>query len=440
MTVGNSTEGSSGPTRIVALSSAPYPWRVPNLHAFHVVGISHQQTPLAIREAFAPSPIQIAELLEGQRDLGHGAVLLATCNRVELYWSGHGNAEPAFRALAAVPSRAGDVVLIRHSGVDAARHLVRVASGLESQIVGEREILGQVRRAYEIARSLSTTDRVLDHVFAAALAAGRRVRVETGLGSHPVSVSAAAVDVIRSASGGSLAGLRVLVLGAGEMAEGVLQALGRSDASRVTLINRDTARALRLAACAGVIAGTVTVRDWAALGAALGEADVMFVATGAAEPVVTVRSLEARLTARPGRPLRIADLGVPRNVEPDAGALPGVQLYELDDLRALRCPVPYGTGIFADAERVIARELDRLEASLAARAAAPELAALHRFGEQVVAEETARALQRLGPLGAAEQAEVREMAERLVRRLLYPVSRSLRTAPSEGALTESPLG
>src|SRR5829696_3424870 len=163
------------------------------------------------RERFAFSSSETAALLQAQHEAGLSSVLLSTCNRCELYWGGDADLEPWFRSLARERGAATDPELIRHDNEDAVRHLFSVSAGLDSQILGETEILGQVRRAYDAARAAGSTTRSIDLIFSAALAAGRRVRSETLLGRHPASVSSAAVDLVAQ-EGGDIAGHHIVFL------------------------------------------------------------------------------------------------------------------------------------------------------------------------------------------------------------------------------------
>jgi glutamyl-tRNA reductase len=374
------------------------------------------------RERFAFTPAEVAALLQTQHQAGRSAVLISTCNRCELYWDGEEDLEPWFRALAQTRGAVSDPRLLRYDGRDAVRHLFVVTAGLDSQILGETEILGQVRRAYDAARAAGSTTRDMDVILSAALAAGRRVRCETLLGRHPASVSSAAVD-LAATRWGKIGTREVVVLGAGETAEGVLRALHEHGASRVTLLNRRPHRAKVLADAWGAGAG-----GWEELEARLERADLLLVATGGARPVVSAAQLAAAMAGRTGRELVVMDLSVPRNVEPPARNLPGVHLFDLDDLQRLCCPAA-GTASAAleEAERVIEDELVRLGLSLRGKVVAPKLAELHRRGVEMAEEESSWALARLSSLSEADREIVRQMADRLVRRVLYPVSRSIRT-------------
>jgi glutamyl-tRNA reductase len=389
--------------------------------SFHVVGISHHMASVEERERLAFTRAEAAALLEDQRRMGRSSLLLSTCNRCELYWSGDDDLEPWFREVALSRGAAVGPALLHCDGLAAVRHLFIVTAGLDSQILGETEILGQVRRAYDTARAAGTTTREMDVILSAALSAGRRVRAETMLGRHPASVSSAAVDLIHN-QWGAIGERPVVVLGAGEAAEGVLRALNERGASSVTLLNRRPVRARVLAEAWGAGAG-----GWEELDEKLEAADLLLVATAGARPVVSAAQLERAAAAR-DRELYVMDLAVPRNVEPAARVIGGVRLFDLDDLQRLCCPAAGSASAALDeAERVIEDELVRLGLSLRGRGVAPQLAELHRLGVEMAEQESSWALARLRELSETEREVVRQMADRLVRRVLYPVSRNLRS-------------
>ncbi len=384
---------------------------------FHVLGVSHHTAGVGVREQLACAPAELASVLAQEQATGRSALLLFTCNRCELYWCGPQDREPWFRALAEARGVSLDGQIVRRDGYEAVRHLFTVAAGLDSQILGETEILGQVRRAYDAARAAGTTTREMDAIFSAALATGRRVRHETMLGRHPGSVSSAAVELAAKEWSDGLVARQVVVLGAGEAAEGVLRSLHLRGVRSVALVNRSADRASVLAAAWGA-----EPHGWEALPGLAAAADLLVVATSASRPVL---SSEQLVEARAGRRLVVVDLGMPRNVQPEVRRLPGVQLFDLDDLQRLCCPAAAApAAALRDAERLLEEEIIRLERSLRGRAAAPRLTELHRLGVQMAEQESDWALAQLANLSEQEQGVVREMAERLVRRVLYPVSRT----------------
>jgi glutamyl-tRNA reductase len=408
--------------RIVPSGLAVYPWDVTRDFSFHVVGVSHHTAAVGVREQFALTRAELEALLAQEHAAGRSALLLFTCNRCELYSSGPHDYESWFRDLARSRGVTLTGELMRLDGAEAVRHLFTVTAGLDSQILGETEILGQVRRAFDSARAAGTTTRDMDAIFSAALAAGRRIRHETLLGRHPSSVSSAAVELAAGSWAGGIGDRTVVVLGAGEAAEGVLRALHLQGATRVALVNRHPGRAALLATAWGA-----TAHGWAALPALLEGAALLFVATAASRPVVSAEELAAAVAGRTDGELLTMDLSVPRNVQPEARSLPRIRLLDLDDLQRLCCPAA-GTPAAAldDAERVLDEELARLDQRLRGHQEAPRLAELHRLGALVAEQEAAKALSQLSELSEAERLVVKEMADRLVRRVLYPVSRSLR--------------
>lgn len=391
----------------------------------HLVGISHHTAGVGVRERLALSADDMACRLEVEAAAGRSLVLLSTCNRLELYWWGDADQEPHLRRLAAQRGVALDSSLLyRRDGQAALRHLFTVAAGLDSQVLGELEILGQVRRAHQLAATAGATTWELDLAFAAALAAGRRARRDTLLGRHPASVSGAALEHAARCMGGSLADTQALVLGAGEVAAGVLRALEGHAAARVAVLSRRRERCAKLAAA--VPGANAHPAGWERLADELSGADLVFAATGSRRPVLDAAALSQVMASRTDRGLLVLDLGVPRNIEPAARDVPGVRLFDLDDLRLQHCPaVGPAAPELEEVGRILERELARLDRALRRRAAGPELAELHRFGAVLAREEAERALAELGALSEERSAVVRRMAERLARRLLYPASRAM---------------
>jgi glutamyl-tRNA reductase len=391
---------------------------------FHIVGVSHHTAGVEVRERFAFTPSETVALLGSRYRAGQPALLLSTCNRCELYWSGDSDGEAWFKDLAQSRGVTPATPLTRYDGTAAVRHLFTVTAGLDSQILGETEILGQVRRAYDAARAAGSTTRDMDTILSAALTAGRRVRRETLLGRHPASVSSAAVGLMGE-RWGNIGEKAVVVLGAGEAAEGVLRALNEQKASNVTLLSRHPERARVLAN-----GWAADVSGWDELEQRLEGADLVLVATASSRPVLTAAQLGQAMAGRE-RELSVIDLSMPRNVEPAARHIIGIDLFDLDDLQRLCCPAAGTVSVaLAEAERVIEDEIVRLGSNLRGRVAAPHLAELHRLGQQMAEQESAWALDQLEALSDAERDVVREMADRLVRRVLYPVSRSLRAEES----------
>jgi len=390
---------------------------------FHLAGVSHHTADIGVRERLALPGDEVTAWLERERDAGRSLVLVSTCNRLELYWWGDHDQEAGLQSVARERGlRLDPRTLYRKDGLPALHHLFLVAAGLDSQVLGEHEVVGQLRQAHEQARALGTTTWELDAAFASALAAGRRVRRETALGRHPDSVASASVAHAKRCAGGSFAGRHVVVLGAGEVADGVLRALEAESCGSVLVVGRSAERAEILAGDRSAAWG-----GWESLPQALARADVVFAGTAAPGPVVSSPALAAALQLRPDRPVVVLDLALPRNVDPAARDVPGIRLFDLDDLRLQHCPAAVGASpALEEAEAIVRAEVSGFRKMLRERAAAPHLAELHRLGQRIAQEESDRTLGELGPLSEEQQHRVRQMAERLVRRVLYPASQTIR--------------
>lgn len=378
---------------------------MPAMVDLRVLAVAHDRAPLPDRERL--------DLRAAADHLRVPHLALGTCLRAELYW--WGTASDGERALAAFGPLAAHAEFL--AGTEAAHRLLRVAAGLESSVVGEPEVLEQVRSAVRQAREAGTLGAELALVATAALRAGRRVREETLLGASRRSLSAAAVAAAANVLGG-LAGRTVLLAGAGQAAAGALQGLPAG--VRLIVVNRDASRAARLVAGR---AGS-EIRSLDDFHASLLEADAVITAIRRAEPILSSAALTEVARHRAGRPLIVADLGVPRNIEANV-VPPGVTMLDVDTLAAHAGGGP-GPDALRAAERIVAEERVRLTRGLRGRRLAAGLAALHREAQRVVDEETAEALGHLQGLTPAEQDLIREMGERLARRLLYPASRLLR--------------
>ena len=288
----------------------------------HLVGLSHKTAPVGVRECVAVSGPRLEALLLDLRQEAEEAVLVSTCNRSELYLVNPRRApiEIYLDHLGRYPEH-----LIHRQGEAALRHLFSVAAGLESLVVGEAQILGQVRAALFAAREARTTGPLLEQGFQRALWVGKRARAETGIGAGAVSVAYAAVDLARAVFG-ELSGRTAAVIGAGEMAELVLTHFRALGVARVLVLNRTYARAEQLAARFGGEA-----RPLSELARTLLEADLVVASAGADKPLIT-REQVAPVLKKRRQPLFLIDIAVPRNVDPAVGALHQAYLYDLDAL------------------------------------------------------------------------------------------------------------
>jgi glutamyl-tRNA reductase len=299
-----------------------------------LAGVSHKNgAPVSARESLAA--LGADECLRRLRAAGwREAVVVSTCNRCEFYAvRGEGSRAGGLDELAGFLEKIGGGSLSRHlyrrRGVEAVSHLFRVAAGLDSLVLGENEILGQVKASYETAFAAGATGKLTNILFQRALFVGKKVRGETGISAGQLSVSSVAVALAERIFG-SLTESAVLVLGAGQMAELAARHLSSAKVARLRIANRTFERGRELAARVG--AEAVSWEDFPLL---LAEADVVLASTGAAQPVLTRRMAQAAMEARRGRPLFIIDIAMPRDVEDAVGDLDGVYLYTLGDLQGI---------------------------------------------------------------------------------------------------------
>jgi glutamyl-tRNA reductase len=398
------------------------------VHALLGLGISHRNAPLELRERLALPPPRASRLLRGLISGGavDEAVVVSTCNRTEVYVVA-ADAEAAERAVlralarrAALSSAALRPCVCRRDGLAAARHLFEVAAGLRSMILGEAQILGQLRRAHELARAEGACGPVLDRLLRDAVGAGRRARVATAIGRSGVSVSSAAVELAR-ATLGSLADRRVLLVGAGESSELTARALAGHGVRVVHVANRGHARAVELARRYGAAV------PFAALEDELAHADLVLSATASAEPVISRAAAERAMARRDGRPLVLVDLAVPRDVDAGVREVAGVTLLDLDDVaRRVARNRARRRGELEPARVVARAEAGRFERWRAARAAAPTLAALHGAGEAIVRDLLSANAPHWEALSAADRERLEAMARALARRLLHAPTLRLR--------------
>ena len=390
-----------------------------------VVGLNHRTAPVELLERLAISeerlPKALHQLCSYERIL-EGAIL-STCNRIEAYAvvsRFHGGAQDLRNFLAefchAAPEEFVDHLYTYHDE-GALRHLFRVAAGVDSMVVGESEILGQVRRAFQIAQEEEAAQRTLGHAFRQALRVGKRARSETAIGRNPVSISSAAVELARRTFGpGGLSGKSVAVIGAGKMGRLALRALRQAGASEVTLVNRSEDRGRLAAEEFG--AHTATLDD---LPRCLRTVDIAISSTTAAEAVVTERTVRPALADRGAdHPLLIVDIAVPRDVEPSVADLDGVTVKDIDDLRGVvETSVGGRLSEVGNVEEIIEEELRRFVGWDQASEIEPALAALVRRAEEMRAQEVAHARTRIGELSDEQQRAVDQLTRRIVAKLLH---------------------
>ena len=387
-----------------------------------VIGLNHRTVPLDLLERLTIDDSRLPKALHDvvSRDHVSEAVVLSTCNRTEVYvvaekfHAAYADLRNFLSEMAYLPPEAFADHLYVHDDESAASHLFTVASGLDSAVVGEAEILGQVRNAWERAQSEGAVGSRLNLLFRHALETGKRARTDTGIGRHVASVSTAAV-AMAAAHLGELDGRSILVLGAGEMGDGMVRALASKGVRDVRIANRTCDRAEELADRVGGRA--IRLAD---LDESLTEVDLLLTGTGATSMLLEHADIARVMASRGGRPLLVVDVAVPRDVDPAAADLPGVTLLDMDDLRAFAEAGQTERRREVDAVRaLVAEELDRYLAVSSAREVAPLVAALRGRGDDVRVAELERFRARLGDLDERQLEAVEALTRGIVAKLLH---------------------
>jgi glutamyl-tRNA reductase len=399
-----------------------------------VLGVSFRTAPLPLRERLAVGAERVAQDLQALMQTAglKEGVLLSTCNRVELI----GIADAPERALqgtlayfnARVAPEQIDASVYRHVGRDAARHLFRVASGLDSMVLGEPQILGQIKEAFGTAQSLGTVGTMLGRSFERGFGVAKRIRTETALAAGNVSVSSIACDLAEKIFG-DLAGRRVLLVGAGKMSEVAARSLAARGA-QLFVINRSPERANSLAAACGG-----TPRPLEALATELAEADVVISSTAKQDYVITYDLMQGVCKMRRSRPLFIIDIAVPRDVDPRVDSLRNVFLYDMDDLQKVsRENMTARERAVVDAERLIDVELDELERWVRSVELTPTIVALRERVRGLLRGELDKTLPKLA-IADAERKKLEAMCEAMANKLLHGPLTELKQSQSspEGA-------
>ncbi|MGA9284589.1 MAG: glutamyl-tRNA reductase [Solirubrobacteraceae bacterium] len=409
------------------------------------LGMSHKTAPVALRERLAFSEaqaVQFAEHAIASPEVSE-AVVISTCNRTEVYLVVGGAGGAAGDSLQAEADVLG--MLARRASIrptelaqeiysprncDAARQLYRVTSGLESMIVGEAEIQGQVKRAYEAALATGTTGPLSNRLFAAALTTGKRVRSETGIGSSRVSVPSVAVDLAQDVLGG-LSERRVMLLGAGETSELTAQALANQGVGTIFVANRHADRALSLAQRFG---GSVVGLD--KLPEQLLEADIVVSSTSSPHPILGAEELavvmDERRGHRGGGALLLIDIAVPRDIDSRCADLEGVTLYDIDDLQAVvRRNLGAREEIVPQAEEIVEEEIKRFARWLGQAETLPTVAALRERGNEIVERVLSENQGRWEAATERDLMRVEAVARAVLNRLLHEPTIRLRSLSAE---------
>ena len=404
-----------------------------------VVGLEQRRSPLELLERVAVTESDLPKALGRLRDQSNlsEAIILSTCLRTEVYavverfHDGVAELQEFLATISGGPVEAlADHLTVRFDD-DVASHLFTVAAGLDSAVLGESEVLGQVRRSWERAQQEQVSGPVLGALFRHAVETGKRVRSETAIARGITSLSHGAVALATSRRPGGLLGARVLVVGAGEMGEGVVQALVGHGVASVAIANRTTDRSEALvAALPEAMADQVRAEPLERLGTLLATSDVVFTSLGTTLPVIDRPMVAAAVAGRPpGSPLLVIDLGMPRNVEPSAADLEGLTLLDMDVLRAAVEDALSGRqDEVAGANRIVADEVERYRVASRARDAAPIVSALRARAEEARQSALDRQRARRSELSDAQWEQVDAVTRSMVAKLLHQPTVALKDA------------
>jgi glutamyl-tRNA reductase len=399
------------------------------------LGISHKTAPVALRERMALTDAQAGQLMREMvaHDEVQEAVAISTCTRTEIYLVTSDPVQAEAKLLGRLARRAAirptELAGIVYSprNCDAARQLFRVPSGLESMIVGEAEVQGQVKRAYERALAGGTTGPLTNHLFRAALQTGKRVRTETALGAGRASVSTVAVELAREVMG-DLAQRNVVIIGAGETSELTARALADQGVSTIFVANRHAERALSLAErFGGRVASLQELPD------RLVDADIVVSSTSSPHTLIEADDLEVVMHARDHRPLLFIDIAVPRDIEHACNELPGVTVYDIDDLqRVVARNLEVRGGEQAGAEAIVEQEIQGFARWMAELDVTPTITALRAHGQAIVEQVLAENAERWETVSPRDAARIEAIARAVMQRLLHEPTIRLKAVEDEG--------
>jgi glutamyl-tRNA reductase len=404
----------------------------------YLTGISYDTAPLSVREGLSIPKGRIQEAMAELSRYVNSGVILATCNRTEVYTVGDEKHSPAesIQAFLCEWSGFSQEQLAPHlhtaQGRDAVMHLMETAAGLCSMIVGEWEIQGQVRQALQAAEEASMADAPLKKLFQHAIRVGRRVRDETEISKNALSVSSVAVDLAAKAVG-DVRSSRVILIGAGQAGKLVARAFAQRGAADISIINRSLA-------CAEELAKSVGGRavELSKLRGEMGAADIVISCTGAPHAVVDSDLVSNVMRARPSRPLVIVDIAVPRDVDPDVKRIYGVHLYDIDDfMKVSKTHRKAREREIARAVGIIDEEMDRFAEQWHAMGVKPVVDALMQRAEDIRRRQLQLTLKKLPPLSEEEMASIEAMTKSIVHKILHnPVECLKSNGHDDGAMVE----
>jgi glutamyl-tRNA reductase len=394
--------------------------------AFKILGINHKTAPVALREKVAFSEDRLISALRALRQENGVAevVILSTCNRTEVYWSGSASGEELSQWLERHHGNNLDLApsLYNHQESGAVEHAFSVASGLDSMVLGEAQILGQLKDAYRVAQETGSTGPVLNRLFQAAFSAAKRVRSETRIGANAVSLASATVSLARRVYA-DLSAHSALLIGAGEMNALTARHFMSAGVKRMVIANRTLERAQSLAAEINAYAVGLTDLD-----KELAQADIVISCTASPTPLVTKRAVEAAIRARRRRPIFMVDMAVPRDIETEVADLEDVYLFSIDDLQQLvNENMQQREAAAGGARQVIAEEVNRFLADSRAQDAGPAIRALRQQAEGI-RQQTVEQARRMVAAGKSSDEVIEYLANTLTNRLLHAPTQALRQA------------
>ncbi len=387
-----------------------------------VIGVNHRTAPLEVREKLSFPEWGMSDWLSRLQSLPgiDGCAVLSTCNRTEIYIAPLELDTGMSSVWSFLYEQSGlDISEIKnytfcHTLYDAIRHMFRVVAGLDSMILGETQILGQVKRAYEMALAAGSTNGVLNTLFQQAITTGKRIRTETGIDQNPVSIPYAAVELARQ-SLGALEGRSVLVIGAGEMSELTAVNLVSNGVSSVIVSNRSYDRAVTLAEKFNGIAV-----KFDQLFHYMSQADIVISSTAAQHYVIKYQEMQVVMDQRAGKTIMMIDIAVPRDIDPEVGKLPGVNLYDVDNLQnVVDAHLAERRKAAVAAEGIIEEELDEFMKWLSTRFVVPTITAIKKKADEIKQRELCQAFNRLGELSERERKIIGSMANAIVNQLLH---------------------
>jgi glutamyl-tRNA reductase len=388
-----------------------------------LAGLSHKTAPVHLREKLAIPEAGLPEALHELQNLGASeAVILSTCNRVEIAVTAPDHEEPVaiferFLKEWQGSSTAFDGHLYRLEAREAIQHLFRVASSLDSMVVGEPQVLGQLKSAFAVAKAEGAVGGLLENVLMRAFGVAKRVRTETGIGHMAVSVSYAAVELARRIFG-SLEGHTVMIIGSGKMGELAAKHLHRSGAKRILVTNRTRERAEEMAA---VFSGHAV--EYTRFTSMLPEVDIVIASSGAPHYILTRDEMHRAIAARKNKPMFLIDIAVPRNIDPAVNDVEGVFLYDVDDLEGVvNANLTERTRQAEQAEVIVKDEVERMMSRLLIEEVTPTIVSLQEQLEEIRAAEVARAVRRMPSMTLDQQRQVEAQIEAMTKSIVNKIA------------------